>query len=402
MIPPKIPDNENQRLLDLYSYEIMDSEYEKEFDNLTTLASQICNTKISLVSLLDDKRQWFKSKIGLEANETPKEFAFCGHAINQPNEVFIIEDARNDERFFDNPLVIEDPNVIFYAGVPLVSKNGNAFGTLCVIDNAPKQLTQNQITALKTLSNQVMQLIELRKLSLQQHNYNELLLKKNEQIENFAYIAAHDLKSPLNQISSLVKLIWTKKNQNLIQFNQHFEYIIESSEKLKTLIDELLVYSKSESFDKNSCELISLTSLIEDSKKLIPPTENCAIKLLSDVEFIRTNKTAISLIFNNLISNSIKYCDKEKCLIEIELKEDKGFYHLLFKDNGPGIHTSLLSKVFNPFEAKGKDKFGQTGTGLGLSFVKKIVDNLGGSVSIKNLEKDGVEVSFKIKIPTKI
>ena len=141
MIPPSIPDNEKERLRELASYSIMDTLSEEEYDNLTAIASTICNTSISLVSLIDDTRQWFKSHHGLDATETPKEYAFCGHAINDPQNVLIVNDSREDERFFDNPLVEGDPYVIFYAGVPLVSQAGLPLGTLCVIDNEPKTLS---------------------------------------------------------------------------------------------------------------------------------------------------------------------------------------------------------------------------------------------------------------------
>ena len=125
---PKIPDNEQQRLDALKEYSILDTLPEKEFDEITALASYICKTPISLISLIDDKRQWFKSKQGLSVNETAKEIAFCAHAINKPDEVFIIPDSRKDDRFHDNPLVTAAPFVIFYAGVPLKSENGLPLG----------------------------------------------------------------------------------------------------------------------------------------------------------------------------------------------------------------------------------------------------------------------------------
>jgi len=154
--------HENERLKLLESYSILDTLPEIDYDNLTAIASEICNTPISLVSLIDSKRQWFKSHHGLNISETPKDYAFCAHAIIDPNDVFIVQDTRKDERFFDNPLVTGDPNVIFYAGVPLVGANNLPIGTLCVIDHKPKLLSQTQILALKALANQVMNLLELK------------------------------------------------------------------------------------------------------------------------------------------------------------------------------------------------------------------------------------------------
>jgi GAF domain-containing protein len=124
MQKPSLYKNESGRIESLRSYLVLDSESEDEIDNLTQLASEICETPISLVSLIDTDRQWFKSKVGLEVNETSRDIAFCAHAINESEDFFIVEDARTDNRFFDNPLVLNDPLVIFYAGIVLkVMKN---------------------------------------------------------------------------------------------------------------------------------------------------------------------------------------------------------------------------------------------------------------------------------------
>lgn len=159
----QLPSDEKNRLKALQSYNVLDSLAENQFDDITALASQICGTKIALISLIDEKRQWFKSKVGLGVNETPRELAFCNHAIQDPSNPFIVEDSRNDERFKNNPLVTGDPHVIFYAGIPLISEDNYALGTLCVIDDTPKSLSDWQLTSLKTLSKSVMTLLELQR-----------------------------------------------------------------------------------------------------------------------------------------------------------------------------------------------------------------------------------------------
>ena len=163
MISAIIPENENKRLEALKSYNILDTLSEEEFDNITKIAAQICDVPICLISLIDEKRQYFKSHHGLSVSETPREFAFCAHAINKPNEPFIVNDSRNDERFFDNPLVVGDPKVIFYAGIPLLDSDGFALGTLCAIDNLPRELKKSQIEALQVLAKGVMTALELRR-----------------------------------------------------------------------------------------------------------------------------------------------------------------------------------------------------------------------------------------------
>ncbi|MCH5715329.1 GAF domain-containing protein [Niabella hibiscisoli] len=158
-----MPANEQERLKDLYSYNILDTLSEEDFDNITEIASQICNTKISQITLADNDRLWFKSSHGLPGSEVPRHLSFCTHAINTPDELFMVPDAREDERFADNPFVTGEPYVVFYAGVPLISENGFALGSLCVVHDRPTQLSETQLKSLKALSKQAMRLIELRK-----------------------------------------------------------------------------------------------------------------------------------------------------------------------------------------------------------------------------------------------
>ncbi|HEY9690709.1 MAG TPA: GAF domain-containing protein [Oculatellaceae cyanobacterium] len=171
-----MPANEVERLDALYQYKILDTQSEDNFDDLTKLASYICQTPIALISLVDAERQWFKSKIGLDISQTPRELAFCGYTILQ-NEVLHVEDTIADERFFDNPLVTTDPHIRFYAGAPLITTSGSAIGSICVLDSAPKKLNDEQLEMLKILSRMVMRELDKRKQISELKN-QDLRLKK--------------------------------------------------------------------------------------------------------------------------------------------------------------------------------------------------------------------------------
>ena len=157
-----LPDDETHRLSALRLYRILDTATEKAFDDLTRMAAWICETPISLVSLLDENRQWFKSNHGLNIRETPRDQAFCAHAISS-SEIMVVADATQDERFVDNALVVGDPKIRFYAGAPLEMENGHRLGTLCVIDRRPRILTSTQVRALEVIRDAVVAQLELRR-----------------------------------------------------------------------------------------------------------------------------------------------------------------------------------------------------------------------------------------------
>lgn len=160
------PKNEKKRLDVLWQYEVLDTIPEQVFDDLTELAASICEAPIALITLVDEKRQWFKSKVGVTINETSRDVSFCGHAITR-QELFIIPDATKDERFAHNPLVVSDPKIRFYAGAPLITPDGHALGTLCVIDKVPRTLRPDQKRALQILSHHVMTQLELRRHAIE-------------------------------------------------------------------------------------------------------------------------------------------------------------------------------------------------------------------------------------------
>lgn len=398
MIIPEFPVDENQRLEAVRSYQLLDTLPEKDFDNITALTASICEVPISLVTLIDVDRNFLKSNYGLNITESPRDTSFCGHAILGEESLFIVEDARKDPRFKNNPLV-KDMQAIFYAGVRLMNSDGYPLGTLCVFDTKPRTLSKSQKTALVSLAYQVVNLFESRKRNRTLMEVQRELREKNEELKNFAGIVSHDMKMPLANMIITSDMLRTKYGSLLDdQGKEYLDYIKQSSFTLSEYITGLLEHYESDKTASLTEEVFDSHDLLEEIIELMNINIDCEINLPEKNIEMQANKAALEQIILNLVGNSLKYNDKEKIKIDIDCKEEDGLYYFKITDNGMGISKNKLPQIFELFGTTGNlDRNGKKGNGIGLSTVKKLVTKLNGEINVSSKLGKGTTFEFSIK-----
>ncbi len=401
---PGITHNEKERLAALEEMEILDTSTEKQYDNITELAAYICDTPIALINLVAQDRQWTKSRYGCDFTGSSRETSFCGHAILRPHELMEVEDAREDVRFHDNPMVLtkKDP-IIFYAGYPLKDSFGHVFGTLCIIDHKPRRLDKRQKKALKTLGSQVEALLELRLKNNQLEKSKSNLKYHNDLLKDFAGTVSHDLKMPLSNtiltVDILKKQYADKLDKKALDY---LDRLKQSSFGMSDYISTILKYYETENissldYSKNP---FGLKEFLEDIIDMLNIEEDCEINLPEKNFDLICNRSALEQVFLNLLGNSLKYNDKKKTRITIQAREYDTFYAFSVTDNGMGIPKEKQETVFNLFSiAAEQDKTGKKGHGIGLSTVKKIVEKLGGKIKLTSEPGEFTTFEFTIQKP---
>lgn len=396
MKKPVPPINEQERLKALRSYELLDTLPEEAYDTITKLASYICDTPISLVTLLDADRNFLKSRLGIEFSESPRDISFCGHAILTENPIFIVEDARVDERFQDNPLV-KDFKAIFYAGVPLKTQDGYALGTLCVYDHKPRTLDVKQQEALLGLAKQVILLFEARKRNIELQKSQQETTARNNRLEDFARLIAHDLKSPLSSIEGLVnQLNEDYAEENDEDFTVFMEHLSTSTKSMRSYIDGLLEYYRADNLlvTKDDASLDTIVSEVKNLHK----SSDVTITLNKNIDLKAVPVVAIEQVISNLIDNGVKYNTSEHPEITLSGTITKDFYSISVADNGVGIPEDRQAHIFEPFKTMGtNDRNGNKGTGMGLATVKKLVEALGGTITVDSTVGKGSIFTFTIR-----
>ena len=398
MIAAIKPVNEDERLAALSEYNILDTLPEKEYDDITRIAAEICDTPISLLTLIDSDRQWFKSKIGLEISETKRELAFCAHAILNPHEIFIVDNPSGDERFFDNPFVTGKPHIAFYAGVPLVNNSGTALGTLCVIDDKPKVLSSEQKITLAALARQIVSGFEIRKMNRQLEMQRNQLEKTNQDLSRFANIVAHDIKSPFSTLAMGLAMLKDKYSSGIDADGLVLlRLLIDTSHTAINMIDGILDHSIAVNAVTIAKEKFTFGYIADELKKLITLPSGFSIEVINDSLQLYTSKYILLQILLNLAANAIKYNDKENGLIFLSASENKHQYKFSVKDNGPGIAPSDQERIFDLFCTLGAtDRFNNKGTGIGLATVKRLLERMNGSIAVNSLPGLGSSFDFSI------
>jgi signal transduction histidine kinase len=392
MIAPDFPVDEGKRLQDVYRTQLLDTPEEKEFDEIVQLASDLCNTPISLITLLDTDRQWFKAKVGLDASETSRDVSFCGHAILQ-NEIFEVPDALKDIRFSDNPLVTDGPEIRFYAGMPLVTESGSRLGTLCVIDTAPRVLTERQKFALKVLAGNVIKVAELRSKNRQLHHLTE-----NQ--KRIISIVAHDVRNPLASIKSVIDL----KKDDFIDEQTATEMLGLVSLQLDSTLDMVDNVVSWGQLQLKPAILAPAEINLRELVNEIFVADGLSAKMKNNqlVNHVKANillnidKQVIKFILRNLVSNSNKFTDNGS--ISVTAIQQQGITHITIEDTGIGMSAEKAEQLFTQTgSATTLGTNNEKGSGLGLMLVKEFIDQLKGTISVESTLGKGTKFIIGIK-----
>jgi signal transduction histidine kinase len=399
MIYPEKSANETKRLDALAGYDILGTLPEKEYDDIAKLASIICDTSISLITFISEENEFRKSALGLPRTVSSRDQTFCAHAILTPLKFTVVPDARMDKRFEDNPLVIGNPGIIFYAGMPLVTSDGFALGMLCVIDHQPRHLSERQIEAMQSLSSQVVKLLELRK-SVQLLKASQKKLEDYaDQMKAFVHLASHDLKEPARMVNKfMIKLENDYASQLDEKAKRYIYFAADGAKRMTALIDDLLAYYTTEGLSEVK-EHVDLESLLTEIVGLQSGviSEKDAIVIWEMLPVIIAPAMGMKLIFQNLISNALKYHAKDsQPKITVSFNQADSHWEFEVKDNGIGIEVQYQEDVFLLFKRlHSKNEY--SGTGMGLATCKKIVGLLGGSIGVRANEEGGSIFIFTIE-----
>jgi signal transduction histidine kinase len=387
--PPKtarLHPNEAERLQALRSYGILDTAVEPAFDDITRIASYVCQTPISLVSLVDADRQWFKSEFGLGVRQTPLDQSICAHALLE-HSFLEVPDIAADPRFDGNPLVTGKPHLRFYAGALLRTPDGLPLGTVCVLDDKPRQLSAEQREILAALARQVMSQMEFRRALLLSDR-----LQRN--ISRLMAVAGHDLKQPLQVMVIAIDRIRNKLSDP--KDRERLALAIDAGMRMAEELDRLAETSvlqtglgtpKLKSFPVSEIfrSIFHTWHLHAEAKGLRLVVVPSDAQIVSDPGMLRA-------ILGNLVGNAIKYTTQGRVLVGCRKRGN--FVSIEVLDSGSGIAAEQLGAVFDAFHQINP---ASEGLGLGLSIVRRTAEALGHEIALKSDLARGSH--FTVRVP---
>lgn len=391
--------NEITRLEVLRQYRILDTACEAAFDDLTLLAAQICGTPIALISLIDDCRQWFKSRVGLDVESTSRDVAFCAHAILQPSDILIVPDTLLDERFATNPLVTSDPYIRFYAGAPLITPDGYVLGTLCVIDRVPRQLSSDQVQALHTLSRQVITQLELRR---NLDKLERITTSERQHIEDLISALSHDMRTPLLATRATLRAILGGAFGSISDTGAYvLEDCRQANEDLLKLVEGLVDISRHKiEVGKNlNCEILNWNNIFVEAivRSDISWKQKCAIsyKISPSLPTVYGDELEIQRVVQNLLDNAVRVSQQEQeVILEVApLGVDK--VKVSVRDYGPGIAPQHKERLFHRFSHRRAQR---SGSGLGLYLCRQIIEAHGGTINVETTLGEGSTFWFSLPL----
>ena len=401
-----IPFNDEHRIAVLRSFGLLDSDPEPLFDSMAQLVSRHFGTPIALVSLVDKDRQWFKARAGIDAQETPRDQAFCAHAIMKP-EVLVILDAAQDPRFADNPLVTKEPKIRFYAGAPLVTDGGFKLGTLCVIDTLPRtRFSTQEVADLRTFADLVMERLEARRASLAAAAgaaENDATLAA---LEDVVVHLAHEVRTPLSAIVGFADLI----GQGALgpdcgpRYQEKAREIAEIGCYLGDLAQRTLDATSLKSGEVALEEQwIRLAALEDGVLKMLPePAANGSPALVSGLReaphSLYADGIRLRQMLVNLLVNALRYTPAEGRIELSFARAGNGALDLTVSDTGPGMTESQIALALLPFGRVAQDCVTRdAGFGLGLPLVKKLIELHGGRLLVDSAVGRGTD--FTLRFP---
>lgn len=365
-------DSEAQRLALLRSMALLDTPAETAFDAITQLAAQVTGRPIALISLVDAERTWFKSRVGLEATESPNDFSFCRVAIAS-DDLFEVPDAQVDPRFSNNPLVTGEPYLRYYAGMPL-RVAGLPMGSVCVVDHVPYQLDASQRNALRHLGQLTVELLERR---LASHAKTEFIGHMN-----------HEMRTPMNAILGFGQLLQLEVRPGSREAT-HVRQIVEAGHHLLELIDESLDLMRVEAGDMQlELQPIDLVPMLTDVAALLRPVaDRHQITLhleLPHALCARGDPRRTQQVMLNLASNAIKY-GRDGSQIHLSAgTADDGSSWAAVKDDGAGLTPEEIDRLFKPFERPAHERGHVQSTGLGLALSVRLIEAMGGHLQVSS------------------